>query len=137
MAAADHASSRAPRTAVALAMAATGAAAAVGCLVVERRAPWFGFGEGSPAAVALELAAGLALIACAVASALRGTRGSAGWLVAAVPWFAVEWDSPAAGSPVLFTTGLVAVAAAGPLAVHAALAHPAAGSPSPRTWIRR
>jgi signal transduction histidine kinase len=105
----------------ALGTAAIGGAAAVACVVVERRAPAFAFGLRAPAAVALELAAGLALVACAL-------KGSTAFLAAAVAWFAVAWDSPAAGSPLLFTAALVAVAAAGPLAVHAALAHPAAGS---------
>ena len=131
MAAADHATSPALRVAAALGTAAIGGAAAAGCLVVERRAPAFAFGAAAPHAIALELAAGVALVACAAAAALKGARGSTGLLVAAVAWFAVEWDSPAAGSPVLFTAGLAAVAAAGPLAVHAALAHPAAGLRAP------
>src|SRR5262245_35377131 len=77
---------------------------------MEQRAPGYALVDGV-AARTLELAAGVALVMCA---------GRQAWLIAAAAaWYLAAWNTPAAGSSLLFTAALVCGAAAGPLAARA------------------
>jgi signal transduction histidine kinase len=77
---------------------------------VEQRAPGYGLVDGVAARV-LVFVAGVALV-------LRPGRPA--WLAAAAAaWFLAAWNSPAAGSALLFTAALLVGFAAGPLAVRA------------------
>jgi signal transduction histidine kinase len=70
------------------------------------------------------LAAGWALIGTGIGSWLLGPSSCFGPLLAAAGfgWFMLEWNSPAAGSAVVFTAGLALYASCPPLVAHAALA---------------
>jgi signal transduction histidine kinase len=103
-----------------LAGLALGAVAAV----VARRDPAYAFAS-SPALIAAELAAGFALIASGLAVVRAGQRRFGVLLAGAgAGWFLLEWNNPGAGSPVVFTAGLVLYAAVVPLVAHAVLAYP-------------
>src|SRR5262249_62125913 len=92
-------------------------------LAVAHGSPGFSFGGGSTAAGALELITGSALLAVGVAALVRREAVVGALLVAAsFAWFMPEWNSPGAGSAVVFTTGLALYVAAPPVVAHAVFA---------------
>jgi signal transduction histidine kinase len=95
-------------------------------LAVARRGAAYTFGGGSVTAGAAGLIAGYALLAVGLIAWLRPRQARLGVILVAVSfaWFLPEWNNPAAGSAVVFTTGLVLYAAAPPLVAHAMLAYP-------------
>ncbi len=110
-------------------LAAWPAAAALGAasVLIARADPAYAFAE-TGAAIAVELLAGYALIACGLEWSRRRPGGRFGLLLAAggCGWFLLEWNNPGIGSPVVFTIGLVLYAAAPPAVAHALLTYPAA-----------
>jgi signal transduction histidine kinase len=100
---------------------ALGAAAAV----IAHRNPDYAVAN-TAALIAVELLAGLALIACGLESWRRrpGRRFAALLAAGGCGWFLLAWNNPGVGSPVVFTIGLVLYAAAPPLIAHALLAYP-------------
>src|SRR5262245_49703244 len=84
------------------------------------------FGGGSAFAGAAELAAGYALLAVGLVACMRPRQARLGAILVAASfaWFLLEWNNPAAGSALGFTTGLVLYAAAPPVVAHAMLGYP-------------
>jgi signal transduction histidine kinase len=114
-----------PAAGLRLLLAAAVAGAALATLGVARAHPAGAFAGHSLTGAAVEVAAPLALVAAGVLWAGSPVRG--GWLlvIAAIAWLAPEWANPDIGTAALFTLGLAGSFACAPLAVHAALAHPA------------
>jgi signal transduction histidine kinase len=109
-----------------LALLAIGLALGVTSVALGRAHPGWWFAGESAAASALELLAGLALIAAGAVSWHRRPASAFGLLLAAagLAWFAPELNNPEIGSSLAFTAGIVLVAACPPLVAHAALAYP-------------
>jgi signal transduction histidine kinase len=121
------------RRAAALLLAAAGTAFGIASVLAGRAHPgWWFAGESAPAA-ALELAAGLALLAAGTAAWWRRPDSAFGLLLAlaGIVWFLSEWNSPHVGGSLTFTAALALGAAAPPLLAHAALAYPAGRLRSP------
>jgi signal transduction histidine kinase len=76
-------------------------------------------------------AVGCALVACGVAAWSRRPSSRFGLLLALAgcAWFAVELNNPGAGSPVVFTFGLLTYAVCPAVVAHAALAYPEGRAP--------
>jgi hypothetical protein len=81
---------------------------------------------GEVFAAAAELVAGYALLGVGVAATMRARQARLGAILvgASFAWFLVEWNSPAAGSALVITAGIVSYAAAPPLVAHVMLAYP-------------
>ena len=109
-----------------LALVAIGLALGSASVAIGRAHPGWWFAGESIAASALELVAGLALIAAGAVSWQRRPTSAFGPLLAAagLAWFAPELNVPAIGSALGFTAGLILAAACPPLVAHAALAYP-------------
>ena len=109
-----------------LALVAIGLALGSASVAIGRAHPGWWFAGESIAASALELVAGLALIAAGAVSWQRRPTSAFGPLLAAagLAWFAPELNAPAIGSALGFTAGLILAAACPPLVAHAALAYP-------------
>jgi len=107
------------------AVVAAGLAFGVFSLAVARRAG-YSFGGSSALAGAAELAVGYALLGVGIAAWMRPRQARLGAILVAASfaWFLLEWNSPAAGSAIVFSAGLVLYAAAPPLVAHAMLAYP-------------
>jgi hypothetical protein len=102
-------------------------------LAAARSHPDLSSTAGSGFAQAAMLAAGWLVAAAGVARTAQRDRLVAVLLLAAgASWFAGEFDSPATGSPVLFTLGLLAGAAAPAIVAHLglAIARPRACAPA-------
>lgn len=101
---------------------ATGVLIGVQSAVIATRAPSYAYAS-SASRVALELATGYVLLACGLACCRRRGWERFGVLLvaAAYGWFLLEWNNPGAGSPFVFTVGLLLYAAAPPLVAHALL----------------
>ena len=82
-------------------------------------------GDG-PATVVVLLGSGLTAVGVGAAGALRRAGTTFGLLlaVAGCLWFVTQWNTPAVGSAVLFTVGLVGWGAFPAVAAHAAIAYP-------------
>ena len=82
-------------------------------------------GEGAAIVVVL-LGSGLAAVGVGAAAALRRAGTPFGPLLALAGclWFVTQWNTPAVGSAVLFTVGLVGWGAFPAVAAHAAIAYP-------------
>jgi signal transduction histidine kinase len=94
-------------------------------LAIARRGSGYSFGGSSVYAAAAELIAGYLLLVIGVIAWSRGQRRVGAILAAmSLAWFVVEWNSPAAGSALVFTTGLLFYASAPPLVAHVAVAYP-------------
>ena len=104
----------------------TGLGLGVLSLVIVRTAPSESLTGQSVAAGILLLGVGASLMACGVISWSRRPSSRFGVLLVAAgfAWLVVELNNPAAGSPVLFTIGLVGYAACPAFVAHAALAYP-------------
>ena len=112
-----------PRLLAALVVAGAGVAVGLLTLRIVAREPAYSFaGSSAPGRVAL-LVTGWALIACGLWFWLRRSSSHFGPLLAAAgfAWFLLEWNTPAAGSSLAFTVGLVLFASCPPLAGHAVL----------------
>jgi len=97
------------RWAVVLVVAAAGLAVGSWTLVLARDQPAYSFPAASPVRDIALLAAGWALIGCGLAYWQRCPRKLVGPLLAAggFAWFLPEWNTPAIGSALAFTIGLV------------------------------
>jgi signal transduction histidine kinase len=91
------------------------------------------FAGASTLGAVAELAAGWSLVAVGLAFWERHRGNHCGPLIVAAgfAWFLPEWTSAGVGSAVVFTVGLLGVAACGPLIGHAALAYPRGRLSSP------
>ena len=108
------------------AVLAAGLAFGVFSLAVARRGVGYALGGGSVLTGAAELIAGYALLAVGLAAWMRPRQARLGAIVVAASfaWFLAGWDSPGAGSALVFTAGLALYAAAPPVVAHAMLAYP-------------
>jgi signal transduction histidine kinase len=107
----------------------------LGSLAAARAAPAGSLAGASTLPELVLVGAGAALVACGVAAWARrpGSRFGPTLAAAGGAWLAAELNNPQVGSPLLFTIGLVASAAAPALVAHAALAYPdgrLAGAPA-------
>jgi signal transduction histidine kinase len=109
-----------------LVVLAAGLALGAVSFAVVRDAPGAALAGASTAASAAFVAVGWALVACGVTAWARRARSRFGPRLAAAggAWLLVELNNPGAGSPVLFTLGLLASAACPVLIAHAALSYP-------------
>src|SRR5579871_4907768 len=101
---------------------AAGVLIGVESAVIAVRDPGYAYAS-SPSRVAVELGTGYLLLACGVACSRRRGWERFGLLLtaAASGWFLLEWNNPGAGSPAVFSVGLVLYAVAAPLVLHALL----------------
>jgi signal transduction histidine kinase len=108
------------------AVLAAGLALGVFSLAVARRGAGYSLGGGSVLTGAAELIAGYALLAVGLAAWMRPRQARLGVILvaASLAWFLAGWDSPGAGSALVFTAGLALYAAAPPVVAHAMLAYP-------------
>ena len=108
------------------AVLAAGLALGVFSLAVARRGVGYALGGGSVLTGAAELIAGYALLAVGLAAWMRPRQARLGAILVAASfaWFLAGWDSPGAGSALVFTAGLALYAAAPPVVAHAMLAYP-------------
>ena len=105
---------------------------AVGLLValisaaIARRVPELSVAGPGWSMLLLELGAGLFLVSAGCVAISRRSTATAGVLLAAVggAWLIQEWNSPVAGSDVVFTIGIVAAFAGPALSGHLALIYP-------------
>lgn len=97
----------------------------VTALVVRADGTFAYLGPSGPAAVTT-VVLGWAMIGAGLASWRRDAAAGFGALLAAggFGWFAANWNTPAAGSPVVFTLGLILCLAGPPLVAHAVLRYP-------------
>jgi signal transduction histidine kinase len=91
-------------------------------VLVVRTQPEVTYAGGSGQLLVLEVAAGLVLVGTGAVAAQRATTRTSGGLVAlaGAVWLTREWASPAAGSALVFTTGLVLAGVVQALLAHAA-----------------
>ena len=110
------------RRATGLVAGATGVLVGIESALIATRDPGYAY-AGSASRVALELVTGYLLLACGLACCRRRGWERFGVLLvaAACGWFLVEWNNPGAGSPFVFTVGLLSYAVAPPLVAHALL----------------
>ena len=110
------------RRATGLVAGATGGLIGVESAVIATRDPGYAY-AGSASRVALELVTGYLLLACGLACCRRRGWERFGVLLvaAACGWFLLEWNNPGAGSPLVFTVGLLLYAVAPALVAHALL----------------
>jgi signal transduction histidine kinase len=103
-----------------------GIAVGIGTLLLVRNDATASLAGSSIVGGAALLIAGWATITVGLLARLRRPTPFATLLVlAGFAWFVTEWNSPGAGSSLVFTIGLVFGAACPALAAHAALAYPA------------
>ena len=109
-----------------LVVLAGGLACGVGTVLLVRNNPGGSFaGSSTLGGVALLVAGWLAItVGLAVYRRHRASRFAILLIAAGFAWFIAEWINPAAGSSLVFTTGLLLYAACPPLVAHAALAYP-------------
>jgi signal transduction histidine kinase len=95
-------------------------------LAIARDEPAYSFAGSSLGGAVALLGVGWALLACGLVFWGRHPGNALGPLLAAAgcAWFLAEWDSPGAGSPLVFTIGLVLYSACPPVAAWATLAYP-------------
>ena len=98
----------------------------VGSLATASSNPAGSLAGASIAASVVLLGVGWALVACGVVASARRPSSRFGMLLVAAgsAWFLVEFNNPGAGSPIVFTVGLLTSAACPALVAHAALAYP-------------
>ena len=110
----------------ALAVAACGLACGVGTLVLVLDSPGGSLAGASTVGLIALVGVGWLAIAVGLGDVRRRPGNRLGVLLVAVgfAWFVAEWNNPGAGSPVVFTLGLVLGAACPPLATHAAFSYP-------------
>lgn len=101
--------------------------AAAATLAAAHRDPGYAVSAGYGAGTAALIVAGSACAAAGLGAWQRRSSSAFGALVAAAGlcWFLPAWNSPAAGSSIGFTVGLVGVALSPPLVAHAVLVFPA------------
>ena len=109
-----------------LAAAGCAMAVGVGTLLLVQHNPTGSLAGSSAAGSAALLGAGWLAIAAGLLVRHRRPRSTSGVLLAAggFAWFIAEWNNPGAGSPLIFTVGLLLYAACPPLIAHAALSYP-------------
>jgi signal transduction histidine kinase len=109
-----------------LVVLAGGFACGVGTVLLVRNNPGGSFaGSSTLGGVALLVAGWLAItVGLAVYRRHRASRFAILLIAAGFAWFIAEWINPAAGSSLVFTTGLLLYATCPPLVAHAALAYP-------------
>ncbi|MGW6277315.1 sensor histidine kinase [Kribbella sp. NPDC055071] len=102
-----------------------GLACGVVTLVVVQQAPEYSFSGGSWTGGVVEALVGWGLVGAGLAAAHRQPRAVFGPALTAAgfAWFLLEWNNPAAGSPIVFTIGLVAYAGCLPLVAYAVLSY--------------
>jgi hypothetical protein len=107
-------------------------AAGVATLAIARHDAEESFGGRSVGDGILELAAGWSLVLAGLVWWARHPRRGFGPLLTAagLAWFLPEWSSPAVGSSLVFTVGLVGIGLCAPLVASAALAYPRSGARS-------
>jgi signal transduction histidine kinase len=105
-----------------VAVGGLGLAAGVATLAIARDDPGDAYAGDSVADGALELAAGWSAIVAGLAA--RDRRFGRLLVAAGFAWFAREWANPGVGSPLVFTAGLLAVAACAPFVADAAVRPP-------------
>jgi signal transduction histidine kinase len=103
-----------------------GLALGASALAISRSEPAGSLAGGSTTQSLVLAGIGCALVGCGVVASARRPLSRFGAILAAAggAWFAVELNNPGAGSPVLFTLGLLTYAACPALVAHAALAYP-------------
>jgi signal transduction histidine kinase len=116
-----------------LVVLAAGFALGVTALAVARETPDASLAGASAIASLAFVAVGWALVGCGVVAWARRPASRFGPLLvlAGGAWLVAELNNPGAGSPVLFTLGLVGYAACPALVAHAALAYPDGRLPGP------
>lgn len=119
--------------AAALILVTIGLALGFASVTAGRAHPGWWFAGESDLASALELLAGLALLAAATAAWGRRPTSRFGPLLflAGVAWFLPEWSNPDSGGSLAFSAGVALVAGCPPLAAHAALGYPGGRLRSP------
>jgi signal transduction histidine kinase len=112
--------------AAAVAIATAGVVLAMGTLVLARQSVGSSFAERSTVGGVVLVLAGCSAIGVGVVAWRRPSERRYGCLLAAAgfAWFLAEWNTPRAGSALVFTLGVLLFAACAPLVAHAALAYP-------------
>lgn len=116
---------RQPSRAAVVAIAVVVATVSQVSLVIALRDTTAGAAGGFPIGVLALLVPGYALSATGVVTWVRrGSRSGPLLIAAGVTWFLATWNSPAAGSAAILTTGLVGGAMCPPVVAHAVLGFP-------------